>query len=60
MKKSGKIDTFFLFLLGRVTLPLKNVVGVEYEHPCEVYAYTNEIIGSGESAGILTVCLSIF
>ncbi|KAK3909045.1 Ceramide kinase [Frankliniella fusca] len=33
----------------RVKLPLKNVVGVEYEHPSELSAFTNEIICQGDS-----------
>lgn len=34
---------------SRVTLPLKDVVGVEYEHPSELSAYTNEVVCQGES-----------
>lgn len=34
---------------SRVTLPLKHVVGVEYEHPSELSAYTNETVCQGES-----------
>lgn len=43
---------FPLLHTGRVTLPLKNVVGVEYEHPTELSAYTNETVCQGESPGI--------
>lgn len=48
------ITSCVFLALGRVTLLLKNVVGVEYEHPSELSAFTNETICQGENPGNAT------